>query len=257
MKVTVATALLAAVALYAAQPPSPKSAPAQQLPPGVKIVTNAPVRSNRANPAAAAPTTVPTTSADLTLLQCGNLIYAGNKSSVCFADKFLGDVARDTNLRVAKNFRPVKLDSDGLFDFPFCVLSGEGPFTLTPRERENLRRYLLNGGFILSSPGCSDSAWDKSMRTELKLVMPDHSLKQLPMTHPVFSIVHPVTRLVCKNGSTTLVDAMEVNGRLAMIYSKDGLNDVANAKGCCCCGGNQINDSARVNVNIFTYALLY
>ncbi len=255
MKAALIPGLLAAVALYAAQPPPSQPMP-KQLPPGVKVVTNR-VSSSRANPSGAAPTTVPATSADLTLLHCGNLIYAGNKSSVCFADKFLGDVARDTNLRIAKNFRPVKLDSDGLFDFPFCVLSGEGPFTLTPRERENLRRYLMNGGFILSSPGCSDAAWDKSMRTELRLVMPEHSLKQIPMTHPVFSIVHPVTRLVCKNGSTTLVEGMEVNGRLAMIYSKDGLNDVANAKGCCCCGGNQINDSARVNVNIFTYALLY
>jgi hypothetical protein len=32
---------------------------------------------------------------------------------------------------------------------------------------------------------------------------------------------------------------------------------VGNAKGCCCCGGNEIRNSALVNVNILTYALLY
>src|SRR5580693_10065805 len=61
---------------------------------------------------------------DLTLLQCGNLTYAGNKSSVCFADNFLSDVAAQTNLKVNKKFCPVRLDADLLFDYPFCVMSG-------------------------------------------------------------------------------------------------------------------------------------
>src|SRR5258707_1169685 len=85
--------------------------------------------------------------ADLTKLQCANLVYAGGKSSICFADKFLGDVATQTNLNVGKNFIPVRLDADNVFDFPFCVWSGEDDFALTKKERDNLRKYLLNGGF--------------------------------------------------------------------------------------------------------------
>ena len=195
--------------------------------------------------------------ADLTKLQCGNLVYAGNKSSICFADKFLGDVARTTNLNVGRSFIPVKLDSDRVFDFPFCVWSGEESFTLTKKERENLRRYLLNGGFILSSPGCSDPNWDTALRKELKLIFPEHKLVKLPMSHPAFSTVNQITRLTDKHGATAFIEGMEINGRLVMAYSKDGLNDVSNAKGCCCCGGNMIIESVLVNVNVFTYALLY
>ena len=195
--------------------------------------------------------------ADLTKLQCGNLVYAGNKSSICFADKFLGDVARTTNLNVGRSFIPVKLDSDRVFDFPFCVWSGEESFTLTKKERENLRRYLLNGGFILSSPGCSDPNWDTALRKELKLIFPEYKLVKLPMSHPAFSTVNHITRLTDKHGATAFVEGMEINGRLVMAYSKDGLNDVSNAKGCCCCGGNMIIESVLVNVNVFTYALLY
>lgn len=190
-------------------------------------------------------------------LQCGNLVYAGNKSSVCFADKFLSDIVNDTNLKVRKNFTPVKLDADVLFDIPFCVFSGEDSFTLTDKERQNLRKFLLNGGFILASPGCSDEKWDKAFRKEIKLCFPDNELVKLPMTHPMFSTVHPISRLTCKNGNTALLEGLEINGRTALVYSKEGLNDVKNAKGCCCCGGNQINDSVKVNVNIFTYSLLY
>jgi spermidine/putrescine-binding protein len=46
-------------------------------------------------------------------------------------------------------------------------------------------------------------------------------------------------------------------GTEAMVYSKEGLNDVAHAEGCCCCGGNEIASPERVNVNVFTYAVLY
>jgi hypothetical protein len=195
--------------------------------------------------------------ADLTKLQCGNLVYAGSKSSICFADKFLNDIARQTSLDVGRNFIPVKLEADGAFDFPFTVWSGEETFTLTKKERDNLRRYLLNGGFILSSPGCSDPAWDTALRRELKLVFPEYQLVKLPMSHPVFSTVNKIERLTDKQGKQAYIEGMEINGRLVMVYSKDGLNDVGNAKGCCCCGGNMINEAVQVNVNVFTYALLY
>lgn len=194
---------------------------------------------------------------DLTILQCGNLIYAESQSSVCFADKFLGDVARDTSLKVARTFCPVRVGSDSLFDFPFCVMSGNENFTLTTKERENLRRYLTHGGFLLASPGCSDAKWDKAFRSEIKLCFPDVSLKKIPMSHPVFATVHRISQITEKHGRAVALEGLELNGRLVLIYSTEGLNDVANAKGCCCCGGNEINDAARVNVNVFTYAVLY
>ena len=197
------------------------------------------------------------TKADLTRIQCGNLVYATNRSSVCFADAFLGDVGKRTNLDVGKAFVPVKAESDALFNFPFLVWSGQDSFNLTAKERQNLQKYLIAGGFIVSSPGCSDANWDKSMRRELELMFPETKLAKLPMTHPVFSTVNGIQRLTDKAGKSQLVEGLELNGRLAMIYSREGLNDVKNAKGCCCCGGNEIMQAAQVNLNALVYALLY
>jgi len=194
---------------------------------------------------------------DLSLLQCGNLIYAGDKSSVCFAHHFLTDVANQTNLRVNTNFCPVRLDAEALFDFPICVMSGNENFALTQKERQQLRKFLTQGGFLLVSPGCSDEKWDKSFRQEIKVCFPEYPLQKIPMTHPIFSIVNPISRLVDKNDKPVSLEGLEINGRLVMVYSKEGLNDVHNAEGCCCCGGNEIQDPARVNVNVFTYAVLY
>lgn len=190
-------------------------------------------------------------------IRCANLIYSNSQSSVCFADRFLTRVSTETNINVAKKFTPIKLTENKLFDFPFCVMSGEGNFKLSDTEVEKLRQFFMLGGFLLASPGCSNKEWDKAFRREISRVLPKKSMEKVPMNHPIFSTVYNIPRLTLKGGGTTLLQGIQINGRLALVYSAEGLNDVAHAKGCCCCGGNQINECEKVNVNIFTYALLH
>ena len=193
-----------------------------------------------------------------TSIQCGSLIYGGAQTSVCFADHFLTRAARDTTLKAARTFIPVQLGSDAVFNTPFSVWSGEGAFRLSERERENLRKYLTCGGFIVASPGCSNAVWDTAFRNELKLAFPNQKLERVPMTHQIFSTVYQVPRLTLMHGGTAgLLEGLEINGRLVLVYSREGLNDARNAKGCCCCGGDQINEGEMINVNLFAYALLF
>ena len=191
-----------------------------------------------------------------TAIRCGNLTYSGTKTSKCFASQFLRTAAKETALKILPEFQEVRLDSDQLFDTPFNVISGEGSFKFTEKDRANLARYLRCGGFLLASPGCSDEEWGKSFRNEMATLLPEAKLVKIPMTHPVFSTIYQIPTLSLKSGGTALVEGVELNGRLVMIYSQEGLNDVANAKGCCCCGGNQIRESEQVNVNILMYSLL-
>jgi hypothetical protein len=58
------------------------------------------------------------------------------------------------------------------------------------------------------------------------------------------------------------LEGLEIDGKIVMVYSPEGLNDTANAnksggKNCCCCGGNEVKNSQQINVNIFTYALTH
>jgi hypothetical protein len=64
----------------------------------------------------------------------------------------------------------VRLDNEELFRFPFIVMTGEGNFTLTPHERENLKKYVESGGFLLASAGCSSEEWDKAFRREMQSI---------------------------------------------------------------------------------------
>lgn len=191
------------------------------------------------------------------VIQVANLIYAGSKSSVCFSSKFLTSLAQDSHIDTDPQFAPVRLASSTLYDFPFSIMTGEGTFTLTEQERKNLADYLTKGGFVLVSAGCSSQEWNRSFRSEIARIFPDLPLKKLAMDHPLFRTVFKVTGITLKNGGTTQLEGLEINGRIVLVYSAEGLNDTPSVKGCCCCGGNEIKNSHEINVNIFAYAVLH
>ena len=114
----------------------------------------------------------------------------------------------------------------------------------------------MNGGFIIVSPGCSDAEWNKAFRRELAAVFPAHPVEALTLDHEIFSMVHKITGVKSSRKEVQLY-GITVNDRLAILYSPEGLNDSNNAKGCCCCGGSQISDCAKINVNALVYALVH
>ena len=191
------------------------------------------------------------------LVQVANLIYAGVKSSHCFSDHFLVSAEKESAISTSRRFHAVKLSADELFNFPLTIMTGEGAFELTDRERENLRKYVERGGFLLASAGCSSHDWDRSFRREMSLVFPQHSMKPIAMDHPLFNTVYEIKELHAKHGTPKPLDGISMGDRLGVVYSQDGLNDTAHTQGCCCCGGNEITNCIQVNVNILAYALLY
>lgn len=189
-------------------------------------------------------------------VECANLIYAGTKSSVCFSEVFLSTVAGETSINTSRKFKPVKLAEKEIFHFPFAVITGEGAFTLTDDERKNLKQYLEKGGFLLASAGCSSKEWGDSFAHEVEALFPNQKLAEVPMDHPVFRTVFPVTQLDMSHGGVAKLYGLTLNGKIVLVYSPDGLNDTGTMHGCCCCGGNEIKNSQKVNANILAYALL-
>ena len=191
------------------------------------------------------------------IVQVANLVYAGIKSSQCFSDHFLVKAEKESAISTSRRFHAVKLSSEELFSFPLVIMTGEGGFQLPDRERENLRRYVERGGFLLASAGCSSNEWDRSFRREMARVFPEFPLQPLGMNHPIFHTVYEIAELKAKHGKPRPLEGVTIGGRVGIIYSQDGLNDTAHTTGCCCCGGNEITNAIQVNVNILAYALLY
>lgn len=192
------------------------------------------------------------------LVTCGNLIYAGSKTSKCFADYFLKRLARNTNIQTKAKFTPVKLSSKDLYKYPFCVMTGEGRFTLTEQERANLQNYLRRGGFLLASAGCSNPEWVASFRREMKRIFPKEKLETIPMSHPLFHTVYEIKSVETGHGNHAKLEGLHLGRRLAVVFSADGLNDTEHAaEECCCCEGDEIVNADMINANALAYALLH
>ncbi len=191
-------------------------------------------------------------------VECGNLIYAGNRTSRCFSDEFLTTVQQKTSIATERRFKAVKLADEELFTIPFVIMTGEGDFNLTTKERENLKKYLENGGFLLASASCSNRPWGQAFEREIRALFGNDALKDIPITHEIFRTVFTIDKIDLSNPATdSPIRGLTLNGKIVVVYSPEGLNDSSNAEGCCCCGGNEIRNAMQINANILAYALLH
>ena len=191
------------------------------------------------------------------IVQVANLIYAGTKSSQCFADHFLVKAEKESAISTSRRFHAVKLGSEELYNFPLLIMTGEGSFQLPDSERENLVRYIRRGGFLLASAGCSSQEWERSFRQEMAILFPDQPLTAIGMNHVVFHTVTDIEELQAAHGKPKPLEGISIGGRLGVLYSQDGLNDTGHTQGCCCCGGNELVNAIEINVNILAYALTH
>jgi len=191
-------------------------------------------------------------------VQVANLVYAGNKTSTCFSDRFLTRLREETNINTQEKLNRAYLGKNDLFNYPFAVMTGEGGYTLTPQERINMRYYVTHGGFIVASSSCSDPEWTRSFRNEMGRVFPDMKMKIIPITHPIYRTVYTVDSThTIHNHTGANLEGLFYKGRIVVVFSADGLNDTAHTEGCCCCGGDELDRAEYINVNILAYALLH
>ena len=94
-----------------------------------------------------------------------------------------------TSLRVNPNPINMRLTDPRLFDYPFIYIIEPGSLVFSDDDVTALRRYLLNGGFLMVDDFWGDSEWDNFAR-EMKRVFPDREPKELPLEHEVFRCVY-------------------------------------------------------------------
>jgi hypothetical protein len=199
----------------------------------------------------------PQPAAPVRVIQAGTLIYAGNKTSTCFSNAFLATVARDVHVDVNTSYIDVHAnDPEALSHIAFIVMSGEGAFDMTPLERSMLKAWMENGGFLLASASCSSPEWISSFRHELGLMFGAGSVQNVPLSHPLFHTLFDITDLKLHHGGSATCQGITVDGRLCCLFSPEGLNDTGNVEGCCCCGGNEIDEAHNVVSDALVYALV-
>ncbi|MFN0066258.1 MAG: DUF4159 domain-containing protein [Limisphaerales bacterium] len=90
-----------------------------------------------------------------------------------------------TALRVAPDGRLLRVTDAALRGHPFIFLSAAGSLNLGEDEVAALRRYLLNGGFLLMDDFWGEREW-ANCEAVFREVFPDRRFFELPLTHPLY-----------------------------------------------------------------------
>ena len=77
----------------------------------------------------------------------------------------------------------VEVGSPDLFLYPYVYMTGHGNVSFTDTQAENLRKYLLAGGFLHID---DNYGMDPFVRVELKKLFPNKELVEIPFNHPIY-----------------------------------------------------------------------
>lgn len=106
----------------------------------------------------------------------------------------LPNLIRFCNQNLSMNIAPeeaiVEVGSPELLGFPFVHMTGHGNVLFSDAEAENLRNYLVSGGFLHID---DNYGLDKYIRKEMKKVFPEYDFIELPFDHPIYRQKYPFT----------------------------------------------------------------
>jgi hypothetical protein len=119
--------------------------------------------------------------------QIGLLKYSGGGDWYANLETSLPNLIKYCNANIKTSINTeqaiVEVGSADIFNYPFIHMTGHGNVVFSNQEADNLRKYLLAGGFLHVS---DNYGMDKFIRSELKKVFPELELVELPFTHPIY-----------------------------------------------------------------------
>jgi len=90
---------------------------------------------------------------------------------------------QDLNMDIVEEPVTVEVGSPEIFGLPFLHMTGHGNVVFSDQDAENLRTYLLSGGFLHID---DNYGMDKFVRTSIKKLFPENELLELPFNHPIY-----------------------------------------------------------------------
>jgi len=93
-----------------------------------------------------------------------------------FCNKFL-------NTNFDPNYATVDVGSLELYDYPFVHMTGHGNVVFSDADAENLRKYLIAGGFLHID---DNYGMDPFVRAAMKKVFPELEFIELPFEHEIY-----------------------------------------------------------------------
>lgn len=86
--------------------------------------------------------------------------------------------------RINEKPETVEVGNSAIFQYPFIHMTGHGNVVFSQEEANNLRTYLLSGGFLHID---DNYGMEPYLRKELTKVFPDKTLEEIGVDHAIFS----------------------------------------------------------------------
>jgi hypothetical protein len=119
--------------------------------------------------------------------QLAVLKYNGGGDWYANLETSLPNLIKFCNTQLKMNINPeqaiVEAGSQEIFNYPFVHMTGHGNVIFNMQEAENLRTYLIAGGFLHIS---DNYGMDQFVRIQMKKVFPELDFIELPFNHPVY-----------------------------------------------------------------------
>lgn len=100
----------------------------------------------------------------------------------------LSNLINFCNVNLGTNFDKeeaiVEAGSAEIFNYPFVYLTGHGNIVFSDAEVQNIRKYLIGGGFLHID---DNYGLDKFIRPQMKRVFPELDFVELPVNHPIYN----------------------------------------------------------------------
>lgn len=99
----------------------------------------------------------------------------------------LPNLAKFCNENLGTNIHPdvpyIDVGSPEIFNYPYVHITGHGNVLFSASDAQNLRKYLLSGGFLHID---DNYGIDPFIRREMKKVFPEYDFVELPFSHPIY-----------------------------------------------------------------------
>lgn len=179
--------------------------------------------------------------------------------------RLLLEIDKRTSIEAAAEAAEVRLGRRDLYRWPLLYLSGDRPF-LSPGDAElaKLRHHLEAGGVLIcdNAEGRLRGPFDEAVRTLSHRLFPNQPMRPVPPDHVVYKSFYLLRGAVGRVQLSGLLEGVEHDGRLAIIYSADDLggawarDDTGRYEFSCTPGGEvQREHSYRLGINLVMYAL--
>lgn len=124
------------------------------------------------------------------------------------------------NTHIDTETETVKPDNTDIFQYPYIHMTGHGNVFFSEEDAENLRLYLLSGGFLHID---DNYGMEPYLRKELKKVFPDKELEELPVSHPIFNTPYSFPKGLPKihehDGERPQALAIIEKGRVILLFT--------------------------------------